>query len=215
MQLTTILTYWFYTWENRIIGSKLRTFYVFWSILPNLLASLSKDHKSVYIPTAYEHASSIRTRQFPYKLLGKKHCNSILNDLKKSTKFVEGLWAQPRQYKLRLWIVDLHKLTGKRPYSASTARHILSGKLCWTSTLCISKEIVAFGCGSTNNVKVEHLQKGSWRTGATGQRPLLSGPGWSVVSVSVSRLRQPLTLAFSSVPSEQKIMVWSPSDSTL
>lgn len=160
-------------------------------------------------PVAYEHAS------FLTNYWEKKHCNSILNDLKKSTKFVEGLWAQPRQYKLRLWIVDLHNLTGKRPYSASTARHVLSGKLCWTSTLCISKEIVAFGCGSTNNVKVEHLQKGSWRTGATGQRPLLSGPGWSVVSVSVSRLRWPLTLAFSSVPSEQKIMVWSPSDSTL
>lgn len=129
---------------------------------------------------------------------------------KKSTKFFERLWAQPTQYKFRLWILDLHKLTRKCPYSTSTARHVLSNRLCWTPTLCISKEIVALGCGSNNNVKVEHLQKGSRRlvrTGATGQRPLLSGRGWSVGSVSASRLRRHLTLAFSRVPSEQKITV--------
>lgn len=134
---------------------------------------------------------------------------------KKSTKFFERLWAQPTQYKFRLWILDLHKLTRKCPYSTSTARHVLSNRLCWTPTLCISKEIVALGCGSNNNVKVEHLQKGSRRlvrTGATGQRPLLSGRGWSVGSVSASRLRQHLTrILMCAIRTKDNSAVWSPS----
>lgn len=145
------------------------------------------------------------------QIIGKKILQLYSGWLKKkSTKFSGGLWAQSTKHKLRLWILDLQELTRKRLYDTSTARHVLSDRLRWMPTLCISKEIVALGCGGNNNVKVElRLQKGSRslvRTGATVQRPLLLGTKlicW--LSQRFRCLRWYLTLSFSCVPSEQKI----------